>query len=87
MGDVDEGMVTIAGTRYRLEDASRLGLLYVGRHRDGESTESAEGSEEPPTPDEDTKEPDGENTEGPEEPAEGAKWRRRNKGGKPGANK
>ncbi len=55
--DIDDGMVVIGGVRYRVEDATSLGLVPpLGRHVAPEETE--ESSEEPEAPEEKQATPD-----------------------------
>lgn len=55
--DIDDGMVVIGGIRYRVEDATSLGLVPPpGRHVAPEEPE--ESSEEPEAPEEKQATPD-----------------------------
>lgn len=55
--DIDDGMVVIGGIRYRVEDATSLGLVPpLGRHVAPEEPE--ESSEEPEAPEEKQATPD-----------------------------
>lgn len=55
--DIDDGMVVIGGVRYRVEDATSLGLVPpLGRHVAPEEPE--ESSEEPEAPEEKQATPD-----------------------------
>lgn len=55
--DIDDGMVVIAGIRYRVEDATSLGLVPPpGRHVAPEEPE--ESAEEPEAPEEKQATPD-----------------------------
>lgn len=55
--DIDDGMVVISGIRYRVEDATSLGLVPpLGRHVAPEEPE--ESSEEPEAPEEKQATPD-----------------------------